>query len=58
MDPLRRIYLQPNVTDEYRIEFTEPDIDAVVTFLCDERQFSRERVTSALERAFPPPRLF
>ena len=58
VEPLRRIYLQPNVTDEYQIEFTEPDIDGVVKFLCEERQFSRERVTAALERAFPPPRLF
>ena len=58
VDALRRIYLQPKVTDEYQVEFTEPDIDGVVKFLCDERQFSRERVTSALERAFPPARLF
>ena len=58
VEPLRRIYLQPNVTDEYQIEFTEPDIDGVIKFLCEERQFSRERVTSALERAFPPARLF
>jgi flap endonuclease-1 len=56
--PLRRIYLEPNVTDEYQIAFHEPDIDGVIRFLCDERQFSRERVASALERAFPPPRLF
>jgi flap endonuclease-1 len=58
VDPLRRIYLQPNVTGEYQIAFNEPDIDGVVKFLCEERQFSRDRVTSALERAFPPARLF
>jgi flap endonuclease-1 len=56
--PLRRIYLQPQVTDDYQIEFAEPDVDGVVRFLCDEREFSRDRVTSALSRAFPPPRLF
>jgi len=55
---VRRIYLTPEVTDDYRIEFGEPDIDGVVRFLCDDRQFSRERVTDALARAFPPPRLF
>ncbi len=58
VEPLRRIYLQPKVTDEYQIAFTDPDIDGVIKFLCEERQFSRERVTAALERAFPPPRLF
>jgi flap endonuclease-1 len=56
--PLRQIYLQPAVTDDYQIEFADPDIDGVVRFLCDEREFSRDRVTSALARAFPPPRLF
>jgi flap endonuclease-1 len=55
--PLRQIYLHPAVTDEYQIEFGEPDPDAVVHFLCEERQFSRDRVTDALARAFPPPRL-
>ena len=55
---LRQIYLQPDVTDEYTIESGEPDIDGVVKFLCEDRQFSRERVTDALARAFPPPGLF
>jgi flap endonuclease-1 len=49
---LRRIYLEPDVTDDYAITFGEPDFDAIVRFLCDERQFSRERVSEALSRAF------
>jgi flap endonuclease-1 len=49
---LRRIYLEPAVTDDYSISFGEPDFDAIVRFLCDERQFSRERVSDALTRAF------
>ena len=55
---LREIYLQPAVIDPGPIAFGEPDVDGVVKFLCDERQFSGERVTDALARAFPPPRLF
>jgi flap endonuclease-1 len=58
VEPLRRIYLQPRVTDDYQVAFGEPDVDGVVRFLCDEREFSRDRVTAALSRAFPPPRLF
>jgi len=50
---LRRIYLEPRVTDDYSIAFGEPDVDGVIRFLCDERQFSRPRVTDALARAFP-----
>ena len=55
---LRDIYLQPDVADGYEIAFHDPDVDGVVRFLCEERQFSRQRVTDALERAFPPARLF
>jgi flap endonuclease-1 len=51
---VRDIYLHPAVTDEYSMQFGQPDVDGVIRFLCDERLFSRERVTAALERAFPP----
>jgi len=50
---VRDIYLHPDVTDDYTIQFGEPDVDGVIKFLCEERIFSRERVTAALERAFP-----
>lgn len=58
VDHIRRIYLEPNVTDDYELTFSEPDIDGIVRFLCDDRQFARDRVVAALERAFPAPRLF
>ena len=49
---LRRLYLHPAVTDDYSVAFGEPDFDAIIRFLCEERQFSRERVSDALTRAF------
>jgi flap endonuclease-1 len=55
---LRQLYLQPETTDDYTMEIREPDPDGIVRFLCDERQFSKERVTDALARAFPAPGLF
>jgi flap endonuclease-1 len=55
---LRRLYTHPAVSDDYQIAFRDPDVDGIVRFLCEERQFSRERVTDALARAFPPPGLF
>jgi flap endonuclease-1 len=58
IDALRTIYLAPDVTDHYELRFGEADQDGVIKFLCEEHQFSRERVTAALTRAFPPARLF
>jgi flap endonuclease-1 len=54
---IRQIFLQPEVTDEYQIVFKPPDVAGTIRFLCDEREFSRERVTAALERTFGQPKL-
>jgi hypothetical protein len=40
------------------VQFGEPDFAAIVEFLCTEREFSKERVTAALERAFAERTLF
>lgn len=52
VDAVRRIYLQPDVTDSYEVRFGRPDPAGVITFLCRERDFSETRVAAALERAF------
>jgi flap endonuclease-1 len=49
---VREIYLHPDVMDDYEINFGQPQTDEIVRFLCDEREFSRERVTAALERTY------
>jgi flap endonuclease-1 len=58
VNDVRRIFLQPNVTDAYTVAPREPDFDGVLRFLCDEREFSRERVAAALDRAFRERTLF
>lgn len=52
VDEVRQIYLNPQVTETYDVHFGKPDFAAVIDFLCREREFSKERVTAALERAF------
>jgi flap endonuclease-1 len=49
---VRRIYLEPNVTDDYDMTVGEPDFAGVIEFMCAEREFSRDRISGALERAF------
>ena len=49
---IRRIFLNPEVTSAFDVRQAEPDLDGVVRFLCDEREFSRERVTAAIDRTF------
>jgi len=47
---IRAIFLHPQVTDNYRIAWKEPDAEGVVDFLCRERDFSEERVRKAIAK--------
>jgi flap endonuclease-1 len=52
LDEVRRIFLNPDVSDTFDVEQAEPDLDGIAAFLCDEHAFSRERVSAALDRTF------
>jgi flap endonuclease-1 len=47
---IREIFLRPKVTDNYKIEWKEPDAEGIVNFLCREKDFSEDRVRKALEK--------
>ena len=47
---IREIFLNPRVTDNYRLTWKEPDVKGIVDFLCHERDFSEERVRKALKK--------
>jgi flap endonuclease-1 len=52
VDEIRRIFLSPDVSDDFDVREAEPDLDGIVKFLCDDREFSRERVSAAIDRTF------
>ncbi len=47
---IREIFLGPKVTHEYSLNWSRPDVEKTVAFLCGERDFSEERVRKALDR--------
>jgi flap endonuclease-1 len=47
---IRQIFLVPKVRDIAKLEWGRPDSDGVLSFLCDEHSFSRERVEKMLNR--------
>jgi flap endonuclease-1 len=47
---IREIFLRPRVTDNYRLEWKEPDVEGVVDFMCRGRDFSEDRVRKALDK--------
>ncbi|MCD6095005.1 MAG: flap endonuclease-1, partial [Thermoprotei archaeon] len=52
VDPLeiRKFFLNPSVTDNYVIEWREPDKEGLIKFLCKEHDFSENRVEKAIRR--------
>jgi len=47
---IRDIFLHPKVTDNYSLNWREPDVEGVVEFLCSEKDFSEDRVRKALSK--------
>jgi len=49
-EEVKKIFLEPDVSDEYKIEFNEVDEEEAMKILCDEHQFSENRVKKAIEK--------
>ena len=47
---IREIFLHPKVTDNYKLEWKEANIEGIIDFLVREKDFSEDRVRKALER--------
>jgi len=47
---IKKFFTSPPVTDDYTLDWQTPDQDKVISFLCDKRDFSPERVNNALGR--------
>ncbi|KAA0003461.1 MAG: flap endonuclease-1 [Thermoplasmata archaeon] len=50
LDEIRNIFLNPSVTNNYFIQWKKADEEIVISFLCDEHQFSKKRVKKAIEK--------
>jgi flap endonuclease-1 len=53
IDTIRRIFLKPDVTEQYSVQWSAPDRSRLLHIMCDEHQFSRERVEPILEKFLP-----
>ncbi|MCW4047285.1 MAG: flap endonuclease-1 [Candidatus Bathyarchaeota archaeon] len=47
---IREIFLHPQVTDDYKLEWKEPDVEGIVNFLVRQKDFSEDRVRKAIEK--------
>ena len=49
-DQIRKIFLEPDVAKVDKIEFGETDYEGIVKYLSEERDFSKDRVETSLNR--------
>lgn len=47
---IREIFLNPKVVTDYHVKRRKPVVDDVLKFLCEERDFSEDRVRKAMEK--------
>ncbi|MGB8311079.1 MAG: flap endonuclease-1 [Halobacteriota archaeon] len=47
---IKEFFLHPDVTDDYELKWNIPDDQHIIEFLCDEHDFSRERVEKVCEK--------
>ena len=47
---IREIFLKPPVTDDYRIEFRKSNVEGIVEFMVEEKEFSEDRVRKTIEK--------
>jgi flap endonuclease-1 len=47
---IKNIFLHPEVTDNYTMEWREPDEAGLLEFVCHEKEFGEERIKKSIER--------
>lgn len=47
---IRKMFLSPDITDDYNLEWKEPDSEKVLKILVDNHQFKKDRVEPTLEK--------
>jgi len=50
IDEIREIFLKPEVTNNYKLEWRPPDEKGIIDFLCSEHDFDKDRVKKAVEK--------
>ena len=47
---IREVFLHPQVTDNYKLEWREPNVEGVIDFMCRQKEFSEDRVRKSLDK--------
>ena len=49
LDTVRKIFMEPALTEDYSLQWNRPDTDGIIEFLCNEHDFDRANVMQTVE---------
>jgi len=49
-EDIYNFFLNPPITDDYKIEWRQPDEDGIIKFMVEEHDFSEERIKNGIEK--------
>jgi flap endonuclease-1 len=47
---IREIFLHPEVTNSYKLEWKEPDVEGIIGFMCGQKEFLEDRVRKSVNK--------
>ena len=47
---IREVFLHPEVTNKYKLEWKEPNLEGIIDFMCRQKEFSEDRVRKSVEK--------
>ena len=50
VEEIKQLFLNPRITEDYLLEWQEPDVAGLIGFLCAEHNFSQRRVMNAVQK--------
>jgi len=50
VEEIKRLFVNPRTTDDYKLEWNKPDVAGLIGFLSGEHNFSQQRVMGAIEK--------
>ena len=50
INEIRKIFLKPNITKDYQLKWSNPEIDKVYEFLCEEFNFTKNRIDPIINK--------
>ena len=47
---IREVFLHPEVTNSYKLEWKEPDVEGIIGFMCGQKEFLEDRVRKSVNK--------